>query len=141
MLVTPHDEQQLIAMARAGEVTAFDALLRQHAAAVYRLALRMLGHPEDAEDVQQETFILAYRQLRAFRGEASFATWLYAIAARLCLSRRRRNDRRSTTCGVEELLLAGPAREEPEQRQLLRFDRGNGGIDRRRHARGAASAM
>ena len=121
MLLTPQlDEQHLIAQAQAGDATAFDALMQRYAEPVYRLALRMLGSEEEAEDVQQETFIHAYRHLRAFRGEASFGTWLYSIAARVCLSRRRRNHRRPPTSSVEEGMLTSHPREDPEGRLLSR---------------------
>jgi RNA polymerase sigma-70 factor (ECF subfamily) len=120
LLLTPLNEQHLISMARAGDDTSFDILMRQYAESVYRLALRMLGNNEDAEDVQQETFILAYRQLRVFRGEASIGTWLYAIAARLCLSTRRRTMRRPPAFPVDDIMLTSSSREDPAQRQLLR---------------------
>jgi len=88
-LVMGPDSAGLVSAAAAGDAAAFDALVHQHSARVFRLALRMLGHRQDAEDVQQETFLRAYRKLHSFRGEAAFSTWLYSIASRLCLSRRR----------------------------------------------------
>jgi RNA polymerase sigma-70 factor (ECF subfamily) len=87
-------QSDLVAAASAGDLAAFDRLVELHAAAVFRLALRMLGDRQEAEDVQQETFLQAYRRLRTFRGEASFGTWVYAIAARVCLARLRRARRR-----------------------------------------------
>ncbi len=89
------ESARLVEAAAAGDAVAFDDLVRLHGAGVYRLALRMLGNPQDAEDVQQETFVQAYRRLRSFRGEAAFGTWLYAIAARLCLGKLRRRRRHS----------------------------------------------
>ncbi len=83
-----------------GDPATFDLLVREHSARVFRMALRMLGNREDAEDVQQETFLRAYRGLRRFRRDASFGTWVYSIAARLCLSRMRgRRQRVEETVG------------------------------------------
>ena len=89
-LAIGRENSRLVEAAAAGDATAFDDLVRLHGEVIYRLALRMLGNPQDAEDVQQETFLQAYRRLRSFRREAAFGTWLYAIAARLCLSKLRR---------------------------------------------------
>jgi len=83
------DERVLVARARAGDDGAFVRLAEHYAAFLYRLAYRMLGNAEDAEDVRQETLLRAYAHLRTFRGEASFATWLAAIAVKCCLSHRR----------------------------------------------------
>jgi RNA polymerase sigma-70 factor (ECF subfamily) len=88
-LRTGPESADLVRAAAAGDAAAFDLLVQRHAVQVYRLALRMLGDPQEAEDVRQETFLRAYRSLRAFRGEAAFGTWLYTIASRLCLSHRR----------------------------------------------------
>ncbi len=82
------ENARLVKAAAAGDEAAFDQLVEAHAPRVYRLALRMLGDRQEAEDVQQETFLQAFRHLRSFRGQASFNTWLYTIAARLCLRRR-----------------------------------------------------
>ena len=84
-----YDDIELVKSAAAGDAAAFEVLMRRHKGSVFRIAYRMLGNREDAEDVQQETFVRAYRHLRAFRGDAAFASWLHAIASRLCLSHRR----------------------------------------------------
>jgi RNA polymerase sigma-70 factor (ECF subfamily) len=98
------DSRGLVQAAAAGDAAAFDALVQQHSAQVFRLALRMLGNRQDAEDVQQETFLRAYRKLHSFRGEAAFGTWLYTIASRLCLSHRRvRRPEEATDIAIAEL--------------------------------------
>ena len=51
-------------------------LVERHGRSIYRLAYRMTGRPEDAEDVVQETFVRAYRQLSRFEARSNFATWL-----------------------------------------------------------------
>jgi RNA polymerase sigma-70 factor (ECF subfamily) len=82
-------DRELVASATAGDEGAFAALVRRHAGAMYRVALRMTGNPSDAEEVLQEAFAQAHRKLDSFRGEARFSTWLYSIAVRTVLLRRR----------------------------------------------------
>src|ERR1041385_4359215 len=85
----------IVARARAGDADAFRVLVERHSRALFRLAFRMTGNESDAEDVVQETFLRAYRQLSKFDDRASFGTWLYRIAANCSLDlirvRKRRN--------------------------------------------------
>src|SRR5258705_7201615 len=67
--------------ARQGDSDAFRALVEQHSRSVFRLAFRMTGNEQDAEDVVQESFLRAYRQLGRFESRADFGTWLYRIVA------------------------------------------------------------
>ena len=69
----PHTDAAAVALARDGDSEAFRALVDRHSRAVYRLAHRMTGNPHDAEDVVQETFLRAYRQLGRFESRANFA--------------------------------------------------------------------
>jgi RNA polymerase sigma-70 factor (ECF subfamily) len=89
-------DQALVAEARSGDPEAFRALVERHSRALFRLAFRMTGNESDAEDVVQETFLRAYRQLCRFDERASFGTWLYRIATNCALdlvrSRNRRNE-------------------------------------------------
>ena len=78
--LTRQDCGELVERARAGDTEAFDELAHRHGGAVYRAALAALGSPSDAEDVAQEALVLAYRSLNSYRGEASFKTWVVAIA-------------------------------------------------------------
>ena len=84
-----------VAQARAGDSGAFRILVERHSRNLFRLAYRMTGHQEDAEDVVQETFLRAYRQLAKFDERASFGTWLYRIAANCSLDLIRVRKRRS----------------------------------------------
>ncbi len=72
--------------ARAGDLDAFAALVGRHQAAVYRVALRVLGSESDAEDAAQDAFVQAWRGLGRFRGESSVSTWLYRIVTNRCLN-------------------------------------------------------
>jgi RNA polymerase sigma-70 factor (ECF subfamily) len=85
-------DTQLVQRAQLGELDAFEALTSRYEQRVYSLALRMLRHEQDAEDVTQQTFLSALENLNVFRGEASFSTWLLRIAAHAALKiiRKRR---------------------------------------------------
>ena len=71
----------VLARAQQGDGDAFRALVERHSRAVFRLAFRMTGNEQDAEDVVQESFLRAYRQLGRFESRANFGTWLYRIVA------------------------------------------------------------
>jgi len=83
-------DDQLIERTLAGETEAFGVLVRRWESPIYGLSFRMLGRDEDARDVCQETFISAYRNLKKFRGDSKFSSWLYRIALNACHSRLRR---------------------------------------------------
>src|SRR6185369_12140026 len=70
-----------LARARRGDGDAFRLLVERHSRTVFRLAFRMTGNEQDAEDVVQESFFRAYRQLGRFESRANFGTWLYRIVA------------------------------------------------------------
>lgn len=80
-VTTPdRDERQLVDRARAGDHTAFEALVTTHLPHVWAVVWRVVRHREDAEDVVQEVFLTAHRGIGRFRGESSFGTWLHRIA-------------------------------------------------------------
>ncbi len=89
------DEAALLAAARRGDVDAFNHLVLAYQDAVYSIAYRMLGDPDAAADVTQETFLSAFRHLRSFRG-GSFRGWLFRIATNACYDELRRRQRRPT---------------------------------------------
>lgn len=78
-------DAQLVALAKAGELSAFEALVHRHERAAYSLARRMLQNEQDAEDVTQQVFLSAVEHLAGFREEASFKTWLLRIATHAAL--------------------------------------------------------
>ena len=90
------DTQDNIQAAAAGDHLAFAAIVEQYRQMVWRVALRMLGDPDEAEDAVQETFIRAWKALPGFDRRYSPATWLGTIAARLCcdILRKRSAHRR-----------------------------------------------
>ncbi|HXF72221.1 MAG TPA: RNA polymerase sigma factor [Actinomycetota bacterium] len=81
--------EELAEGAARGDRAALDALVRRIQDDVYRLALRMLGHPADAEDAAQEILVKVVTHLGSFRGESSFRTWVWRIAANHVASVRR----------------------------------------------------
>jgi RNA polymerase sigma-70 factor (ECF subfamily) len=77
---------------RSGNREAFAKMVDAYSPQLYRLALRMLGNPQEAEDVLQETFINAFRHLIDFEGRSHLSTWLYRIAANQALMRLRKSE-------------------------------------------------
>lgn len=78
-----------------GNVNDFEKLVTAYEKNVYNLALRMVGDPDDAADITQETFIKAYRALASFRGDSKFSSWLYRIASNVSLDFLRSRSRRA----------------------------------------------
>lgn len=117
---SPQPEQEpslsLIQRALAGDQQAFAALYDQYAAGVYRLCYSLLLNQHDAEDVTQEAFVYAFKNLRRFDpARASFKTWLYTIA----VSRSRNVHRRQRPIALDltamlNLALPAPENERPE---------------------------
>lgn len=92
-------EQELISMAKDGNHSAFEQLIRDNETRIYNLILRMVGNPEDAMDLSQETFLNAWKGLSSFHGDSAFSTWLYRLANNVCLDFLRSQKRRQDTIG------------------------------------------
>ena len=82
-------DADLVSRAQAGQLDAFEELVRRHRLATYRVALRMLGDESDAEDATQDAFVQAWRNLGGFRADAAFPTWMYRIVTNRCLNMLR----------------------------------------------------
>ena len=98
------EESELIRLICSGEREHFYALIQPYQRAVYATAFSLLGNNADAEDVAQEVFLKALRNLESFRGEAKFSTWLVQIAfneSRMALRRSRRSQYQSLDAGRE----------------------------------------
>jgi RNA polymerase sigma-70 factor (ECF subfamily) len=87
----------LVDRARAGDRSAFADLVRLHRGEVQRVALRLVGNHEDAEDVAQETFVRAWNGLALFRGDTRFGGWLLGITVHLARDHHRRRGRSPET--------------------------------------------
>jgi len=96
-MMTSEQELRCIRRVLAGDSEAFEPLLTENQKIAYNLALRMLSHPQDAEDVTQDAFLKAYRSLAQFRGDCRFSSWLCRIVSNLCLDRLRSRARHPET--------------------------------------------
>lgn len=99
----PESDAVAVARAQAGDPDAFRDLVDRHSRRIYRLAFRMTGSAQDAEDVVQEAFLRAYRQLDRFESRANFGTWLHRI---------------TVNCSID-LMRARPRREEAQDDNTL----------------------
>jgi RNA polymerase sigma-70 factor, ECF subfamily len=103
----PHTDAAVVALARDGDSEAFRGLVELHGRAVYRLAHRMTGNAQDAEDVVQETFLRAYRQLGRFEARANFGTWLHRIAVNCSIDLIRGRKHQETRHDAADLEAMG----------------------------------
>jgi RNA polymerase sigma-70 factor (ECF subfamily) len=85
----------VVAQVRGGDTDAFRLLVDRHSRTIFRLAYRMVGNEPDADDVVQETFLKAYRQLDRFEARANFGTWLYRIGVNCAVDLLRQRPRRA----------------------------------------------
>lgn len=112
-------DQVLIEKIRTGDYQAFESLVTRYEAKVYRLALRMLRNPQDAEDALQETFLQVFRGLAGFEGRSQFSTWLFRLATNVCLMRiRHRETEPSKLLPLEDYL---PKLEEGDSPQMIEW--------------------
>jgi RNA polymerase sigma-70 factor (ECF subfamily) len=113
-----------LAALRRGESAAFRQLVETYSPRIYNLALKMLGDPDVAEDILQETFINAYRAIDRFEGRSHISTWLYRIAHNAVLMRLRKEQRipdlKSLEDDVDLDVLSAPGQwdDAPERRLL-----------------------
>ena len=98
---------------RAGDRAEFARMMDAYSGLIYRLAIKMLDNPQDAEDVLQETFIKAYRNISKFAGRSSLSTWLYRIATNEALMLLRR--RKQSMLSIDEPLEMADEEQEPMQ--------------------------
>jgi len=118
----PQTDTAAVALARDGDSEAFRALVERHSRAVYRLAHRMTGSPQDAEDVVQETFLRAYKQLGRFESRANFGTWLHRIAVNCSIDlirSRRHQETGHDAADLEHYEAAADDRVDPSPERLM----------------------
>ena len=84
---TDHD---LIAEFKSGSMEAMEKIVGRYEDRIFTFGLKMCGHLQDAEDIAQETFLNAFRYLKDFREETKLKNWLFMIATRACISKRRK---------------------------------------------------
>jgi len=96
-------DEHIVERALTGDGEAFGEIVQRWERRIFALAFGMLGREEDARDATQETFLAAFRNLRAFRGEAKVSSWLHRIAVNQCITRQRRAKvRNESALDVEE---------------------------------------
>lgn len=118
------NDAMVVAQVLAGDRDAFRVVVERHSQTLFRLAYRMTGNEQDAEDVVQETFLRAYRRLNKFEARSSFSTWLYRIAVNCSLdqSRKRRQQEERQSAPNPELpdpLQTLPSTEPSTERLVL----------------------
>ena len=115
------DETQLIERVLAGDMSAARQLYDAHIGAVHRLAMRMTGDEELAQEAAQDAFVRAFRSLRSFRGDAAFGTWIHRIALSAILTairgRKRWSSKRAEIEEADSVMVRQDA--EPDLRTKL----------------------
>lgn len=91
--MTQWTDHEAAHLARLGDQRAFRLLVERHSHAIFRVAFRMTRHEQDAEDIVQETFLRAYKQIRSFDARSAFSTWLYRISVNVTLDLMRHRKR------------------------------------------------
>lgn len=113
-------DEVLVRQAREGDFRAFERLFERHRVMVYRIAYRMTGRKDDAEDLTQDAFLKAYQNLHRYRDEARFTTWLVRIVTNLATDRARMANRRHSleqqeAAGALDWMTVGNCREDPAE--------------------------
>lgn len=125
-------DEQLVEQAVNDNSEAFGEIVKRWERKIFALCFGMLGREDEAGDAAQETFILAYRNLKNFRGEAKVSSWLHRIAVNQCLTVKRRAKTRSESFfddenNADEKVFVAPARLSParttEQNERLKIIR------------------
>jgi RNA polymerase sigma-70 factor, ECF subfamily len=117
-------DPELIAETLAGNQAAFGQLVKKYQDRLYHTAVHLLGSPEDALDVVQETFVQAFVKLDSFRGSSAFYTWLYRIAINQSISLRRRRRPMSSVDQTREITGEEPVdTAEGPDRRLVQQER------------------
>jgi RNA polymerase sigma-70 factor (ECF subfamily) len=117
-------DAEAVAKVRAGNPDAFRVLVERHSRAMFRLAYRMTGDEQDAEDVVQETFMRAFKQIGSFDGRSSFSTWIYRVCSNCAIDSMRLRKKHEQKRVVEQeeaekdLISQQPSRA-PSSEQLL----------------------
>lgn len=91
----PSSDEALVALARNGDFSAFEALFERHRVLAYRFAYQILNSSDDAEDVVQEAFVKSFQNIHRYREQAKFSTWLLRIISNLCTDQKRTFTRRN----------------------------------------------
>lgn len=86
--------QRLVSQAKEGDKQAFSTLVKFFQPKIFSVAFKMLCNEEDAKDVMQDTFIKAWMQLKTYRNDYQFSTWVYKIASNICFDKLKSSERK-----------------------------------------------
>jgi RNA polymerase sigma-70 factor (ECF subfamily) len=114
------DDLRLVERVRAGETEAFGLLVRRYSKRALSVAYRVLEHPEDAEDLVQDTFLVALEKIDTFRADRAFAPWLFRILINRGLNARKARWVRRTSEIPADVPAAGGTPEKHAERLELR---------------------
>ncbi len=114
------EDHQLVERSRAGDMAAFEELVKRHQGRAYAVAYRLLGNREDAQEVAQEAFARVYFRLAEFRGAAQFRTWLYRILVNLAtdLLRRRKPQASEEEAAFQSIITGDNPEKNLDRREL-----------------------
>ncbi|NLN91755.1 MAG: RNA polymerase sigma factor [Candidatus Hydrogenedens sp.] len=114
----------LVRQCQSGHREAFSELVRRHQNLVFNVAFRYMRNKTAAEDMAQEAFLKAFRLLKGFRGDCSFATWMYRVTSTTCLSelskKKRRNEVALEARNTELLVAKTPKPEDLDMKERIR---------------------
>ena len=103
--MTTNDDQIIIDRIINGDTKAFTALVDRYKDLVFTLALRMVKHKEEAEEVSQDTFIKVFKSLNKFKGDSKFSTWIYRVAYNTCLDRIKKNKKNQREVPIDDYTM------------------------------------
>ena len=103
----PMTDAQLVARAQAGDLPAFEELVKKYQREIYGLACRMVSDPEEAKDLAQQAFLQAFVHIRSFRQDAQFRTWLFRIAINQCYNFLKSRKKFGDPVDCDEVILVG----------------------------------
>ena len=104
------EDSELIRSFNSGSESAFDELVRRYSTQMFKLAYGFLRSHEDAEEVVQDAFVKVYKNLKTFRGDSSFSTWLHRILLNLARNKYQWNKRR----GEQQKISISEKRQSPD---------------------------
>jgi RNA polymerase sigma-70 factor (ECF subfamily) len=100
--MTTNDDQKLIDAIGKGDTKAYAQLVNRYKDLVYTLAIRMLKHREEAEEVAQDTFIKVFKSLEKFKVDSKISTWIYKLTYNTCLDRIKKNKKHLNDVAIDE---------------------------------------
>jgi len=100
--MTKLPDQHFITQIIGGNTSAFSVLVDRYKDVVFSLALKMVKHREEAEEVAQDTFIKVFNSLSKFKGDSKFSTWIYKVAYNTCLDRMKKNKKNEGNITIDE---------------------------------------